>query len=245
MPIETRIRPSMTAKNLIAAAVCFGFGLWGWYDYAVKIPQERADYAAFTEAEKTNSDIELASRTKTLTDEERAKAKEARATLDRFKEAKPSEPASYDDDIQLWVYIIGCGVLSGPYFLYAQWKLTRRRFRLDDDGTLHSREGTFAADQLADLDMSRWMEKSIATAVTTDGMRVDMDDFLYKGVEDIVATLAARFHPGQWTSDARPIGDPKSRDTKKAEAEAAAAAADAQSAAGQHTLSSPSEQDRG
>lgn len=237
MPIETRIRPSMTAKNLIAAVVCLGFGAWGWYDYAVKIPQERADFAAFTEAEGTNSEIEAASRTRTLTDEEREKAKEARATLDRFKEAKPSEPASYDDDIQLWVYIVGCGVLSGPYFLYAQWKLTRRRFRLDDDGTLHAPEGTFAADQLADLDMSRWMEKSIATAVTTNGTRIDMDDFLYKGVEDIVATLAARFHPGQWTSDARPIGDPKSRDTKKA-------AAEAQLAAGEQTPAAPSDETR-
>jgi hypothetical protein len=34
-----------------------------------------------------------------------------------------------------------------------------------------------------------------------------------------VALLAARFYPGEWTSDARPIGDPKSRDTKKAEQE--------------------------
>ncbi|MFN5495798.1 MAG: hypothetical protein ACK5C3_04365 [bacterium] len=237
MPIETRIRPSMTAKNLIAAVVCLGFGVWGWYDYAVKIPQERADFAAFTEAEKINSEIEAASRTRTLTDEEREKAKEARATLDRFKEAKPSEPASYDDDIQLWVYIVGCGVLSGPYFLYAQWKLTRRRFRLDDDGTLHAPEGTFAADQLADLDMSRWMEKSIATAVTTNGTRIDMDDFLYTGVEDMVATLAARFHPGQWTSDARPIGDPKSRDTKKA-------AAEAQLAASEQTTPAPSDETR-
>jgi len=31
-----------------------------------------------------------------------------------------------------------------------------------------------------------------------------------------VAKLAARFHPGKWTSDARPVGDPKSRDTKAA-----------------------------
>ena len=35
----------------------------------------------------------------------------------------------------------------------------------------------------------------------------------------IVGVLAARFEPGKWTSDARPIGDPKSRDTKKALAE--------------------------
>ena len=44
-----------------------------------------------------------------------------------------------------------------------------------------------------------------------------------------MAHFAARFEPGKWTSDARPHGDPKSRDTKaKREAEAAAAiAADA------------------
>jgi hypothetical protein len=216
MPLETRIRPSMTAKNLVFAVVCIGLAVWGWYDYAIQIPKERADFAAFTAAERTNSEIDAASRTRSLTDAERQQAKDARAVLDRFKEAKPSEPSSYDDDIQLWVYIVGCGVLSAPYFIWAQWKLTRRRFRLDDDGTLHAPEGTFAADQLADIDMARWMEKSIATVVSTSGTRIDMDDFLYKGVEDIVAVLAARFHPGQWTSDARPIGDPKSRDTKKA-----------------------------
>jgi hypothetical protein len=79
--------------------------------------------------------------------------------------------------------------------------------------------------QLADVDMSIWMEKSIATVVTTDGKRIGLDDYQYQGIEDIVAVLAERFHPGQWTSDARPIGDPKSRDTKKAAAEAEAAAA--------------------
>jgi hypothetical protein len=59
---------------------------------------------------------------------------------------------------------------------------------------------------------------------------VKLDDYEYKGVEDIVAVLAARFHPGQWTSDARPIGDPKSRDTKAALA-AAKAAEDGEGAA--------------
>jgi hypothetical protein len=64
-----------------------------------------------------------------------------------------------------------------------------------------------------------------------------LDDFLYTGVEDIVATLAARFHPGQWTSDARPIGDPKSRDTKKA-------AAEAQLAAREQTTAAPPDETR-
>ncbi|MEY3143112.1 MAG: hypothetical protein RLY21_1605 [Planctomycetota bacterium] len=227
MAIETNVRTSLTIKNIVVALICLGFGLWGWYDYSIAIPRERADFDAFTAAEKTRSDLETAARSGPLTDEQKLQFKEVDATLARFTE-KPSEPASYDDDIQLWVYIVGCGVLGTPWFLYAQWKLMRRRYRLDDDGTLHAPEGTFSSSELAEIDMSNWMEKSIATVVTTDGKRIDLDDYQYRGIEDIVAVLAARFHPGQWTSDARPIGDPKSRDTKKAlaEAEAAAAASD-------------------
>jgi hypothetical protein len=225
MPLETKVRTSLTIKNLVVALVCLGFGAWGWYDYAIVIPQERQDYADFTAAEKTRSELEIVARTGPLSDEQKQQYKDAEATLTRFKEEKPSEPASYDDDIQLWVYIVGCGMLGTPYFLWAQWKLMRRRYRLDDDGTLHTPEGSFVAVQLADVDMSIWMEKSIATVVTTDGKRIGLDDYQYQGIEDIVAVLAERFHPGQWTSDARPIGDPKSRDTKKAAAEAEAAAA--------------------
>jgi hypothetical protein len=224
MAIETKVRTSLTIKNLVVGLVCLGFGLWGWYDYSVVIPKERADFAEFTAAEKSRSELEVAARNGPLTDEQKQLFKEVDATLARFTE-KPSEPASYDDDIQLWVYIVGCGVLGTPFFVYAQWKLTRRRYRLDDDGTLHAPEGNFGPAQLAEIDMNNWMEKSIATVVTTDGTRINLDDYEYKGVEDIVAVLAARFHPGQWTSDARPIGDPKSRDTKKALAEAEAAAA--------------------
>jgi hypothetical protein len=65
--------------------------------------------------------------------------------------------------------------------------------------------------------MSQWMSKSTAFVEISDGPRIKLDDYKYAGIEDLVAVLAARFHPGEWTSDARPIGDPKSRDTVKAE----------------------------
>lgn len=223
MAIETTIRKSLTIKNVVISLVCLGFGLWGWYDYSVAIPQERADYQAFTEAEKAKSDLEAAARVSPLSDADKQRFRDAEAVLGRFTE-KPAEPAAYDDEIQLWVYIVGCGVLGTPLGFWSQWRLTRKRFRLDDDGTLHTKTATYPPDQLADIDMAKWMEKSIATVVTTGGERIELDDYHYKGVEDIVAVLAARFHPGQWTSDARPIGDPKSRDTKKALAEAEAAA---------------------
>jgi hypothetical protein len=127
--------------------------------------------------------------------------------------------------VQLWLYIVGCGVAGVPWFIWAQWQLSRKRFKLNDDGSFVSAEGTFAADQIAGIDMSKWMAKSIARVETADGRKIELDDYKYKGVEDIVATLAARFHPGEWTSDARPVGDPKSRDTIKAKQDAEAAAA--------------------
>jgi len=229
MPIESKVRPSLTAKNLIVAVICLGFGAWGWYDFAIKIPTREADFAAFTAAEKTKSELEALARLAPLTEEQRGEFREAETVLARFIE-KPIPPAAYDRYIQLWVYIVGCGVLGTPYFLYAQWRLGRKRYRLDDDGTLHAPEGTFAPDQLKTIDMANWMEKSIATVETTPGVRVKLDDYEYKGIEDIVAVLAARFHPGEWTSDARPIGDPKSRDTKAARAaEKSADAAEAAS----------------
>lgn len=220
MPIETKIRTSLTLKNIALTAVCLGFGIWGWYDYSVKIPQERADFAEFTAAEKTKSDLEAEARVSSLSDEQKLRFREAESVLARFTE-KPVEPSSYDDEIQLWVYIVGCGVLGTPVGIWSQWRLSRKRFKLGDDGSLTTVEGSYSADQLAGIDMDRWMEKSIATVITTEDKRIDLDDYHYKGVEDIVAILAARFHPGKWTSDARPIGDPKSRDSKKALAEAA------------------------
>lgn len=223
MAIETKIRTSLTLKNIALTVICLGFGIWGWYDYAIKIPQERADFAAFKEAEKVKSELEGEARIAPLNEEQRASYREAEAVLARFTE-KPIEPSTYDDDIQLWVYIVGCGILGTPVGIWSQWRLSRKRFKLGDDGSLATCDATFAADQLADIDMERWMEKSIATVVTTDGARIELDDYHYQGVEDIVAALAARFHPGKWTSDARPIGDPKSRDTKKALAEAEAQA---------------------
>jgi hypothetical protein len=69
------------------------------------------------------------------------------------------------------------------------------------------------------IDLTTWMSKAIAWVEVEGGRRIQLDDYKYRFTEDIVGVLAQRFYPGEWTSDARPIGDPKSRDTKKALAE--------------------------
>ena len=104
-----------------------------------------------------------------------------------------------------------------PWFLWAQYQMARRRYRLDDDGTFHTLEGSFSANLIKGIDLSQWMSKSTAFVEISNGPRIKLDDYKYAGVEDLVAAFAERFYPGEWTSDARPIGDPKSRDTVKAE----------------------------
>lgn len=221
MAIETRIQPRQTIQNVAYSILFLGMAIWGWVDYSITIPAAEAAFKEYVEAEKSKSTLEERSRVQTLTDAEKAEYTASLGTLAKYKE-KPAEPAAYDRAIQLWMWIVGCGVLGVPWFVYSQWRLSRNRFRMDDDGSLSTVARKFSATEIVGVDMSRWMAKSIAVVEVADGSRIELDDYKYKGVEDMVAALATRFYPGEWTSDARPIGDPKSRDTKRTQLEEAA-----------------------
>ena len=235
MAIETSLQPRQKWWNILYAIICGGLALWGAYDYWVTIPRREAAVAAYDQAASRAEELEAKSRAGAgasgtapgaavqLTEAEVAEYKAAKEVVDK---GKPTAPAAYDRPVQLWLYIVGCGVMGVPFFVYSQWQLSRKRFRLGDDGSFECNEDRFTAQQITGIDMSRWMAKSIATLEVDGGRRIELDDFKYKGVEEIVAHFAARFEPEKWTSDARPHGDPKSRDTKaKREAEAAAAIA--------------------
>lgn len=219
MAIETQVQRRQTLQNLAYAVLCFVLAVWGWYDYAIKIPAKQASFDEYVAAEKTKSELENLAKAAGLSASEKEQFRLANDVLNRFKDEKPAEPAAYDRPVQLWLYIVGCGILGVPWFVWAQWQLARRRYRLDDDGTFHTPEGTFTREQIVGIDLSTWMSKAIAWVEVDGGRRVQLDDYKYRFTEDIVGVLAERFYPGEWTSDARPIGDPKSRDTKKALAE--------------------------
>jgi hypothetical protein len=110
-------------------------------------------------------------------------------------------PAKYDRIMQ-WLFI-ACLPLV-PYFLWTVAQTHRRRHALDDDGTLHTPQGAWGAHEIADVDMSRWMAKSIATVIHRDGSRVRLDDYKHRNMHLIVGALASRLHPEAWTADARP-----------------------------------------
>lgn len=233
MAITTKIQPRQTWRNLGYAGLCLALALWGWYDYSVTIPRREAEVAEWTEADATRSELEALAKTAPLDEAQKARFKTAEATLAKYTE-KPVPPAAYDRAVQMWLYIVGCGVLGVPPFLYAQWRLSRQRHRLDDDGTLHGPEGSFPSDKVTGIDLSKWMDKGLATLEVEGGGRVVLDQWKFQFTEDIVGVYAQRFEPGKWTSDAYPIGDARSRETKRAlaEKEAAEEAAEAGASSG-------------
>jgi hypothetical protein len=112
-----------------------------------------------------------------------------------------TRPGKYDRVTQ-WAFI-AC-LPCAPYFFWMYFVTRRRRYTLDDDDTLHTPEGTWPADEIADIDMNRWMAKSIAWVVHRDGGRIKLDDYKFKGLHQIVGSIASRLYPDDWDEDARP-----------------------------------------
>ncbi len=124
-------------------------------------------------------------------------------------------PGKYDRVTQ-WAFIL-C-LPCAPYFFWAFAAARRQVYVMDDDGTLHMPEGTWAPGEIEDIDMSRWMAKSIAWVVRTDGTRVKLDDYKYRNLHRIIGTIAHRLHPNDWDEEAKPV---KHAETAEAETEPA------------------------
>jgi hypothetical protein len=120
------------------------------------------------------------------------------AALQKWGDVQP--PSKYDRPMQ-WIFILCLPFV--PWYAWQGLHSGRRRFQLDQDGTLHLPQGTWPKDQLATIDMHRWMAKSKAWAVHVDGTRVLLDDYVYKGLWKIVGALAAAQDPDTWTTNAK------------------------------------------
>jgi hypothetical protein len=79
-------------------------------------------------------------------------------------------------------------------------------------------DGAWTREEMADIDMDRWMAKSIAWLVHTDNRRLKLDAYLHKDLHLIIGAIASRLYPDQWDDQAKPI---------KADQPAASAAGDA------------------
>lgn len=278
MAITTSIAKGYAWRNVLIGAVCAVLGVWGIYDYFVKIPAQQRG----TERIEVLRLCKAALETTQATDEPNVEALAALAAIDLQRAAlgpelqrqinetvrqgggdeAPEElrarmseyiresgdirwylvlalverglrsrrsdaigndpeasvayqmvndalagigqvrkPAKFDRAMQ-WLFI--GSLLIVPWSVWTLVATSRRRYTLDDDGTLHMPEGTWARDEIADIDMSRWMAKSVAWVVHSDGARVKLDDYKHQDLHRIVGALACRLHPEEWDDDARP-----------------------------------------
>jgi hypothetical protein len=123
------------------------------------------------------------------------------------------QPSTYDRPMQ-WLFI-----LCLPFVPWYVWQIARSRgqqFKLHPDGSLELPGEHWTAEELADIDMSRWMKTSKAWVIHTDGHRVMLDDYVFKGSFRIIGAIASERQPEQWTDQAKLIkkSDPAPADDK-------------------------------
>lgn len=111
-------------------------------------------------------------------------------------------PAAHDRPMQ-WLFILCLPFV--PWMLWSLYATSRRVYRLDDDGTLHMPEGAWSLEDIADIDMSKWMRKSIAWVVHRDGRRVKLDDYKHRNLHRIIGAIASRLYPELWDMEAKPV----------------------------------------
>lgn len=213
MALESRIRPRVLWFNVGYAVMCVALGAWGAYDYWERIPRQEAEFAEYksaTERVKHYSDMSVPGGPR-LTSEQDADYQRAREVVDKYASGAPTPVAAYDRPLQLWVYMIGCGLLGTAWCAITLARTVPRTFRLDDDGTLHVGARAIPQSEVSGIDMSRWMAKSIATLQVREGEPVVLDDYKFGGMHLMVGSYAHRFEPARWNPDATPVkraGDP-------------------------------------
>lgn len=206
MAIRTRIAPMYAGQKIFAAILFAVFGVWGAYDYWVKIPRREAaanEFEAITARLK-----ELEGRTLTQEQQQEVIANVARMQQLSPRGEAPARPGKWDRTTQ-W-FFIAC-LPFAPVFFMAYAKAKRQRYVLDDEGTLHFAgdkqhgSGAWRAEEIADIDMNRWMAKSIAYAVRADGRRLMLDAYLHKDLHLIIGAIASRMYPDQWDAEAKMV----------------------------------------
>ena len=241
MAIETTLQARQKWWNILYAVICAVLGAWGAYDYWVTIPRKEAEVAAYEVAATTAEEMEAKARAaaaapgaaQTLSAEDVKAYEAAKAVVDK---GKPVAPAAYDRPVQMWLYIIGCGVLGVPWFLWEWLSAASKKYRLNADGSFEFNGRTIPMEDIADIDMAKWMSKSVATVVAKDGTRITLDDYKFKNSNLIIGGIAARLYPNDWDADGRDLNKIRTQEEAAADAEAAELAAANQPAADSMTV---------
>lgn len=223
MAIKTTLAPSYGWRIIFIAVLCTVFSVWGAYDLFVKIPRQEAAAAEYQALNEEKQSLEqVLSQGRAPTPEQRERYTQIEQQLRAIGEA-PAKPSKFNRLTQ-WFYI-SC-ILATPYCISLYRRARRQVYELDDQGTLHFTgdpqlgSGAWKKDEIADIDMSRWMRKSIAYAVHTDGSRLMLDAYLHKHLDRIVGAIASQHYPDKWDKNASPIKPGSAADSNSSLAQA-------------------------
>ena len=226
MAVTTSIAPRQKWWNIAYAAICLILGLWGAWDYFVTIPRQEERFVLYQVALAEQLELEDAAKNQPLEPRQIEQYNAAKAIIETFGDDVPELPAAYDRPVQLWLYIIGCGILGTPFFIWNLISLSKVRYHLADDASLECPEGVFTSDQIKDIDMSKWMAKSKAWLIVEPDKRILLDDYKFKNMHVIVGYFASRFHPDDWTGEAKPIKQEEAAEPGGEDAESPSSAPD-------------------
>ena len=216
-------------RMLFFVGLCLVFGVWGAYDYFVMIPNQQAVFERYDQVKSEHATLQtqlddLVKKVHTRSEREQlgGALEKKTAELNALTPGGevPVPPSQFDRITQ--IFFMTC-LPCVPFFFLLYRKAKRQTYRLDDDGALHFTgdpilgNGQWKREEIADIDMSRWMSKSIAHAVHADGKRLKLDAYLHTNLHLIVGAIASRLHPSEWNADAKPV--------KAAQASAESAAA--------------------
>ncbi len=200
MPIRTAVATHFLWRKIIEAVICAVLAVWGWYDLNYTLPNRRL-YAEEHAKRVAASDAlqEKANQPGGLTPEEKDLYEQL---TNWIKDAPvPKVVRAYDEPVQ-WVFI-SC-ILWVPWCFWRIHVLRRRVYELNEQGDLSLPGGrVWKRDDIKSIDMSIWMDKSIATVEHVDGSREKLDAYLHKRLELIIGHIAHRFEPDRWQPDGR------------------------------------------
>lgn len=203
MAIQTTVEPRVKWWTVAYLVICVAIGIWGWYDYAIRLPQNQAEAERYQHLLQEFTRFETLDEQRLLSDAQREEWAAVDDELVAFGGRVPEEPARWDRPVKLWLYVILSGGLGVVWFGTSLILLHRRRYRLDDDGSLEHPDGRWTKDEIVGIDMDRWMEKSIATVRHRDGTRIKLDAYKYRDLHLIIGEIAHRFEPDRWHRDGR------------------------------------------
>lgn len=229
MKVTTGPRAYPLLLNVAFALFCLGGALWGAYDYWIAYPAIERANVELSEAKEVISKLSAAVETREqargaapslappveITPEDLKRYEAAQETIRRITAEFGGEPrqlAAWDRPLQLWLWVIGCGVLGFPFFIRPIYRILTRKWELDERGTLRTPDETIPLDSVTGIDMNRWCSATgskrstwKAWLLTKDGKRHELDDHDYRDMHRIIGFYAHRFHPEDWTLEAKRV----------------------------------------